>query len=417
MKSSSNKSIVIDVRYRMSLPVIRSLGRAGIQVVACDREATAQKSALGFYSRYCYDKLRLPAAESDPNGFLAALKERAADLEYPPVIIPIGIDSVLAMCKERDSIASWAHVALPSYDSIMLANDKSRLIPYARSIGIPCPETTARGMDESVEALAERINYPVVIKFTAGEMLGLGPQDRYTIVENKISFKDRFEQMSALSNDLLVQEYIKGDGWGVSAVFDKNSEPLAVFCHKRLREYPVSGGPSCYCVSTWNDELVVHAVKLLRELKWVGVAMVEFKGTPACGFRLMEINPRFWGSLALSTASKCDIPLALYNAAQGKCAARQELAAYEGFATQDKRTDGYFPKPEYKLNKKLRFLLQDLLSFSGYLRMSVNKPRFVISFIAGYLNPTTAEGVFSWRDLRSSLRYFLNALSKTDRIL
>jgi len=386
----------------MSLPVIRSLGHAGVGVIASDRGATPRKSALGFYSRYCTGELRLPAADADPDGFLAALKEYSTKLEESPVIIPVGIDSVLAMCKEREQIASWAHIALPPFDSIMLANEKGRLIPYAHSIGIPCPETTVRGESESIEALAERIAYPVVIKLTAGEMLGLSPQDRYTIVDDKASFAERFRHMEAFSNDLLIQEYAPGDGWGVSAVFDKDSEPLAVFCHRRLREYPVSGGPSCYCISTWNDELVAHAIKLLRELKWVGVAMVEFKGTPAVGFKLMEINPRFWGSLALSTAAKCDIPLAVYRAAKGD---RAEASPVHIF------------KPEYRLNKKLRFVLQDLLSFKGYLKSSDKKLRFIVTFFAGYLNPTTAEGVFSWRDLRSSLRYFLNAMSKRDKIL
>ena len=447
----SNKAIIVDARYRMSLPVIRSLGRAGVGVVASDREATPQKSALGFYSRYCTGELRLPAADADPDGFLSVLKEYSANLEEPPVIIPVGIDSVLAMCKEREQIASWAHIALPPFDSIMLANDKGRLIPYAHSIGIPCPETTVRGEGESIDELAMRIGYPVVIKLTAGEMLGLSPQDRYAIVDNKTSFAERFMHMEAHSTDLLIQEYAPGDGWGVSAVFDKSSEPLAVFCHRRLREYPVSGGPSCYCVSAWNDDLVAHAVKLLRELKWVGVAMVEFKGTPANGFKLMEINPRFWGSLALSTASKCDIPLAVYRAAKGEhiddfhpllnsnnhdganevltkvssgdtpAIENLNTSALSGYdldninSSEHKYKFEY--KPKYKLNKKLRFVLQDLLSFRGYLKSSDNKLRFIVTFFAGYLNPTTAEGVFSWRDLRSSLRYFLNALSKRDKIL
>ena len=447
----SNKAIIIDARYRMSLPVIRSLGRAGVGVVASDREATPRKSALGFYSRYCTGELRLPAADAEPDGFLAALKEYSTRFEETPVIIPVGIDSVLAMCKEREQIATWAHIALPPFDSIMLANEKGRLIPYAHSIGIPCPDTTVRGEGESIEALAERIGYPVVIKLTAGEMLGLSPQDRYTIVDNKASFAERFEHMEAFSTDLLIQEYAPGDGWGVSAVFDKNSEPLAIFCHKRIREYPVSGGPSCYCISTWNDELVSHAIKLLRELKWVGVAMVEFKGSPDIGFKLMEINPRFWGSLALSTAAKCDIPLAVYRAAQGEliddshplfnsnkhdgsnevlskansgdtpissnlnASALSEHDPDNINSSERKYKSEY--KPEYKLNKKLRFVLQDLLSFKGYLKSSDNKLRFVVTFFAGYLNPTTAEGVFSWRDLRSSLRYFLNALSKRDKIL
>jgi predicted ATP-grasp superfamily ATP-dependent carboligase len=64
---------------------------------------------------------------------------------------------------------------------------------------------------------------------------------------------------------------------------------------------------------TVNDpELIALALKLLKKMKWHGVAQVEFKkdrnGVP----RLMEINPKFWGTLELSIAAGLHFPYMLY---------------------------------------------------------------------------------------------------------
>jgi predicted ATP-grasp superfamily ATP-dependent carboligase len=107
----------------------------------------------------------------------------------------------------------------------------------------------------------------------------------------------------------LLQERIVGPGQGVFACFDRG-QPIALFSHRRLREKPPSGGVSVLSESVAVPPLArEYALRLLRELGWHGVAMVEFKvdardGTP----RLMEINGRFWGSLQLAVDAGVDFP-------------------------------------------------------------------------------------------------------------
>ena len=57
---------------------------------------------------------------------------------------------------------------------------------------------------------------------------------------------------------------------------------------------------------------------LLEKIGWFGVAMVEFKVDPRDGLaKLMEINPRFWGSLALAIQAGVNFPLLLHKMAMG----------------------------------------------------------------------------------------------------
>jgi hypothetical protein len=108
---------------------------------------------------------------------------------------------------------------------------------------------------------------------------------------------------------MLAQEFIpSAEGIGVSLLM-KEGSVRASFTHKRIIEFPETGGPSLVRVSTHNSIAESAAERLLENLRWNGVAMVEFRldsrtGKPV----LMEINPRFWGSLPLAIACGVDFP-------------------------------------------------------------------------------------------------------------
>jgi predicted ATP-grasp superfamily ATP-dependent carboligase len=85
---------------------------------------------------------------------------------------------------------------------------------------------------------------------------------------------------------------------------------VAVFGHRRLREKPPTGGVSVLSESiAIPDDALGYASRLLEELQWQGVAMVEFKVDSRDGVpKLMEVNGRFWGSLQLAIDAGVDFP-------------------------------------------------------------------------------------------------------------
>jgi predicted ATP-grasp superfamily ATP-dependent carboligase len=79
--------------------------------------------------------------------------------------------------------------------------------------------------------------------------------------------------------------------------------------YRRLREYPASGGPSTLRESIRYPALQETAERLLSALGWIGVAMVEFKVDSRDGRpKLLEVNPRFWGSLHHAIVCGVDFP-------------------------------------------------------------------------------------------------------------
>jgi predicted ATP-grasp superfamily ATP-dependent carboligase len=89
------------------------------------------------------------------------------------------------------------------------------------------------------------------------------------------------------------------------------------YAHQRIREYPPEGGASACAVSRRDEELRRYADDLLSALDWHGVAMVEFKDTADGVPKVVEINPKFWGSLDLAIESGLNFPRALLELSAG----------------------------------------------------------------------------------------------------
>ncbi|MCX7704073.1 MAG: ATP-grasp domain-containing protein, partial [Planctomycetota bacterium] len=93
---------------------------------------------------------------------------------------------------------------------------------------------------------------------------------------------------------------------------------LASFTYRRVREFPISGGPSTCRISEHIADAEVLGGKILSAMKWDSLAMVEFRRDARTkSLHLMEINPRIWGSIALAITAGIDFPALALDAAMG----------------------------------------------------------------------------------------------------
>ena len=265
--------------------------------------ADSVRCATAFYSRYCNEKLVHPELQSDTflDFMIHWLSQNHCD-----VIFPLDDDVLDVLSENRSLLPNPDALLLPDHATVTKANDKSWLVPYASRLGVPVPNTIIIETDKDLNQLPN-IELPAVVKPPHGS-------GSSGIV--RIARAGELEAMckAALSKGkrLLVQEQIpqEGEGLGYFALYDRDRRLVAQFMHRRLREYPLSGGPSTLRESIWNDDLARQSRNLLDSLGWVGPAMVEYKNDPRDGIpKLMEINPRFWGSIALPIFSGVNFPV------------------------------------------------------------------------------------------------------------
>ena len=223
--------------------------------------------------------------------------------------------------------------------------------------------------------------FPVVIKPHCGEKAGLKAKDRYQIARDPGEYARQYAAMGRYDPSPIVQEKVEGPGEGVNLLLDQSSRLVCAFCHRRLREYPVTGGPSTCCVSFYEETMIRQAYQLLASFGFVGMAMVEFKGG-----RVLEVNPRVWGSFPMSTC--CGSPFtALYaRAAQGE-------------------TLSYTPE-DYQVGVKMRYLFHDGAATLGYLRQG--DWRRALAGVADFFR--TPEALYRKDDKGAYRAYLRNSL-------
>ena len=292
---------VTDSGYKHTLGIVRSLGSRNLAV---DVGSPYSDSQLCSFSKYCHRSFVYPDPKKDLNGFVRFFSRVGMSLG-DRIVVPVGYTTTFFLSMKRDVLGQDIVVPLADFQSLKVAANKGDSVLLAQKLGVPVPKTIIVGRFSELEDV-NIPSYPVVVK---GAIEGGCIRHAYS----KQDLKAKFEEVSYLQGCLpLIQEFISGDGYGFFALFN-HGEPRAIFMHKRLRERFVMGGPSTCAESVYDSKLLDYGLRILKALKWHGVAMVEFKKDSVDGeFKLMEINPKFWGSLDLGIASGVDFPYLLY---------------------------------------------------------------------------------------------------------
>jgi predicted ATP-grasp superfamily ATP-dependent carboligase len=313
--------LVTDASGNHALAVIRSLGRRGVRVAA----AGGTWSSMGLFSRYCAARAVYPDPASGVEPFREGLA-RILERLRPALLMPMTERTLLALDADREAIESRVRLApLPPRETLEVAFDKRATVDLATSLGIPVPRTFVPSSLRDLETLRGALTYPVVIKphrservTPDGRVEAGGPVEYCYRPED---LDGTFLAVHARSPRPLVQEFIPGEGYGVSALC-RHGTVKALFAHRRLRMLRPTGSGSTLRESIAPPPAMAAAARaLLERLRWHGVAMVEFKldrrdGVP----KLMEINGRFWNSLPLAVAAGVDFPHLLHRlAVDGDC--------------------------------------------------------------------------------------------------
>jgi predicted ATP-grasp superfamily ATP-dependent carboligase len=302
--------LVLGGTERHALSIVRSLGSRGVSVAVGE----SRRYCTASLSRYCSERVAYHSPESNRYLFIESLEELLRRRRYR-VVYPVTDFIPVLLSREKVRLDKLAEIAVMPYDAFMLTHDKSRTLQVARSVGVPIPRTELPQDESGVRALTRQIAYPAVVK-PRSKTNWIGPRavvSKVTYARDAEDLVRTWTELHRVTRRPIVQEYIPGGrGWGVS-VLARHGSPRAVFTHRRVREYPLSGGASTMRESARHPAMEEMAIELLRAMSWHGVAMVEFRlderdDTP----RLMEVNGRFWGSLPLAVASGVDFPFLLH---------------------------------------------------------------------------------------------------------
>jgi len=326
-------ALVLDGHSRAAVEVLHALTDRSVAV-----DVASERDCLAFQSRRIRNRLRQPQVEQTGAAFIEWL--RKVDRESPyALIVPSSEMSLYPFLTLGESDPLKKKAVLPSSESLRTALNKLLTLETALKLQIPVPRT--RFVSPGA-VIPESDSYPVVLKpISSLVQNGHFEAVRPVVAKDECQRKRHLESMLKKCA-VLQQEHVAGRGIGVEMLYC-HGKLVWHFAHERLHEgygSPGLGSGSTYRRSiTPSAALLRHSKELLDALKWHGVAQVEFKVADDGRCWLMEINPRFWGSLALAIDSGVDFPWGLLCLALGN-----QLP----------------PQPDYKIHHYTRHLSADL---------------------------------------------------------
>lgn len=376
--------LVTDGDNRAALAITRSLGRAGHHVIVGERQAPS----LAQTSRYCAGGIVYPDPVRASDEFITSVADavRARGID---VLMPVADITTLLVTRHRDAFEPCA-IPFASADTVERAADKVDVVQTAMKLGIPVPRSVVVRCADRVPD--HDLPFPLVIKPARSRI-----RTRDGWVSTSVSYAANDGELRrdlasrpAHEFPVMLQERIVGPGTGVFACYH-DGRAVALFSHRRLRERPPWGGVGVLSESAPLNPLARdYAVRLLDELGWHGVAMVEFKQDARDDVpKLMEINGRFWGSLQLAVDAGVDFPALLLRGVQ---------------------SGRFDPQPPYRIGVRNRWLWGDVDSllvtlFGGRgAPASARAPRVpaVLEFLRFWGRDLHYENP-KWQDLKPGL--------------
>jgi len=301
------KILVTDGRSLAALAIIRSFGEKGFEVHCGDDF----KNNLSSYSRYVKKRVIYPSPDSDPAGFIKYLINLVKSEKYD-MIFPVRDDITLLLSKYKSEFQKYTRLYLADYEVLKKFRDKGETIKIAINCGIPVPKTYFPEYTD-IGFIKNNVKYPVLVRARVSS------GSRGIIKVNSV---EEFDQAySSIKNDYgepIIQEYIYKTGYSTACILlNESQREIASFSYRRVKEYPVTGGPTVVGVSSEDSKSIAPSLRLLKYIGWKGAAEVEYildgEGNPL----LLEVNPRFWMPLNLSIKAGVDFPYLMYQLASG----------------------------------------------------------------------------------------------------
>lgn len=235
------------------------------------------------------------------------------------VILPVHYPAIRLLSAYRHIFdAKSIKLFTSPVDQLDLANDKGTLAKLLLSFGISHPTTTELSCLES----DDKLNYPFLIKPKTG-----WNGNKIFKVNNKIDFLKICSEIPD-KNKYLIQNYILGYDIDMS-VLCENGKILNYTIQKGYLNSEIPFQAPMGIEFSRNDEIFKSVKKMMMKLNWSGVAHIDLRYDELTKkFLVIEINPRFWGSVQGSSKVGVNFPYLYCLASLGRYSG-QDSGAYK----------------------------------------------------------------------------------------
>lgn len=221
-------------------------------------------------------------------------------IEKENLLFPTNDEMIEFLSIHYDEFNNSFFMGIPNPGIIELFNNKRNSYQFCEANQIPCPHSWYPNSIKEIEQIAERINYPVIIKpsvmYSFHRLFG----KKAFRCNNKDELIERAKMISKqfALDKILIQEFLCGGpkylySYGTFAV---NGIPKASIMANRIRQNPMDfGNSTTFAITCDIPEIKQSAEYILNLTKYFGLAELEFMYDMNSNvYKFIEVNTRAW---------------------------------------------------------------------------------------------------------------------------
>ncbi len=373
---TDTKVIILGCQHG-GLAIARTLGKRGIYVVG----VTHDKTEFGLCSRYLKETAICPHPK-ERRAFVDFLLKRV-DIWANALLLETSDNFMLALSQYKAELSEHYRLIAPDADIADIFIEKDKAYALADTVNVPHPNIFKPENLEELEAIANRILLPVMIKPVVSHEFVQIFNTKLFICETFDELRAYFRRTLEVNQSVIISEIIPGTDYRtmekVQLYINTKGDISAEFFNIKLRQSPPMYGRMRVGKSTpVNQEVLELSRRLLKQINYHGYASVEFKRDYRDNqLKLMEANIRQPLSSNLAIACGVDFPWIIY---------------------QDLIMDKQVRIDQYHENTYLIDLTDDVLNF---IRLDPSKN--IIRFLQPYFGRKTFM-ILDWRDMKPYLK-------------
>lgn len=296
-RQKNNFSVLIpDGESPLTLSVVRCLSEVqGLRINILSKNKFAPVRFSRYIKNYSYHKSKntLEHLSAIDNIFKSTKSDIVLPIDQPMI-------ELLSYHKKKLSESTFL-VLLPQPDAYNITSNKWLLADFLKQNGLPHPQTI-HYQDEWKQNLVKELSFPVLIKPIKG-FNGKGIK----IIDDLTALKYYFKNHSN-SEDSIVQSFIHGFDIDCS-VLCKDGKILVYTIQKGIYPGRSQFAPPLGIEFLFDEQVLNLVIELMNKLKWSGVAHIDLRyDEQEKKVKILEVNPRFWGSLLGSLNAGVNFP-------------------------------------------------------------------------------------------------------------
>lgn len=282
-------------------------GASGICTILALKESTSHtiigcdcnKYSSGLY--LAHESFIVPPAvkENFLEEIIKKVKRYKIDIIFPNVD-----EELLVFAKYKSKIPS--EIIISPFPTIDICNDKLKLLSEMEKV-VPIP-------------LTKNISPPFFVKPRTGR----GSRNAYE-VKSKEELQALFKHLSFKGmnkKDFVTQEFLPNKEYTVDALFDMKGNLIVAVPRERIKTF---GGASLVGRTIKNRKLITFVKKISKKLEFFGPVNFQFKEDKSRVPKLLEINPRCSGGMAITLKSGVNLPKLMLDIIEKKKISKKEL--------------------------------------------------------------------------------------------